>query len=87
MRVAPEKHASNSLEISICPVPGYRQRYKWSAKSCRRVTRHVADQSRRGRINAEKKKSGRGAYPAWVISREEWGAFTAGVRADRFGLR
>jgi hypothetical protein len=25
--------------------------------------------------------------PVLVISREEWGAFTAGVRAGRFGLR
>jgi hypothetical protein len=32
----------------------------------------VREWARLGRIHAEKRKSGRGAYPAWVISHREW---------------
>lgn len=31
----------------------------------------IREYCRRGRITAEKRRSGRGAYPAWVISHEE----------------
>lgn len=31
----------------------------------------IREHCRLGRLNAEKRKSGRGAYPAWVLSHEE----------------
>jgi hypothetical protein len=50
------------------------------AKLAGKATFTVREWARLGRISAEKRRSGRGAFAAWVISHEEW------LRYQREGL-
>jgi hypothetical protein len=45
------------------------------AKLVRKANFTVREWARLGRIRAEKRKSGRGAFSAWVISHQEWSRY------------